>query len=123
MRKSAAVFISALFVGALAAPVFAATETVTGLVIDLACYAQDKANTGNAHKGRGQVCAQACAREGFAVGLLTTAGKVYRVTGGLATDNNAKLVPYMTHTVTITGDVGEKDGNMIIAANNLRIIK
>jgi hypothetical protein len=123
MRKSAVVFIGALFVGALAAPGFAATETVTGQVIDLACYAQDRANTGNAHKGRGQVCAQACAREGFAVGLLTTAGKVYRVTGGLAADNNAKLVPHMSLTITVTGDVSEKDGNLIIAANELKINK
>ena len=84
MRKFSAVFIGTLFVCAWTGQVFAATETVTGRVIDLACYGQDKANTENAHKGKGMVCAQACAKEGFAVGLLTTGGKVYRVAGGLA---------------------------------------
>jgi hypothetical protein len=122
MRKFSAVFIGTLFVYELAAQVFAATETVTGRVIDLACYGQDKANTENAHKGKGMVCAQACAKEGFAVGLLTTEGKVYRVAGGLAADNNARLVPHMAHTVTITGDVSEKDGNMVIVGNDLKTI-
>ena len=121
MRKAAALLISVLFVVALATRAFAATETATGRLIDLACYSLDKEETGNAHK-RGKICAQACAREGFAVGLLTTAGKVYEVTGGLAANTNAKLVPHMGHTVTITGDVSEKDGKTVIVASDLKMI-
>lgn len=121
MRKSAAVLASALFVTACSSA-FAKTETVTGRVIDLVCYSGDRENTGNHHKGRGLICAQACARgEGQPVGLLTADGKVYQVTGGLAADNNAKLVPHMSQTVTVTGDVSEKDGLMMIAASDLKM--
>jgi len=54
-----------LLVFALAAAAPAKTGNVTGQLIDLACYAQDQANTGNQHKNKGLICAQACAREGF----------------------------------------------------------
>jgi hypothetical protein len=121
MRKSVAALTGAVFGVALSAPAFLKTESVTGQLIDLACYAQDKANTGNQHKNRGLICAQACAREGFPVGLLTAAGRVYQVTGSLAADSNAKLAPHMAHTVTLTGDVSEKDGQLTIAASNLKM--
>jgi hypothetical protein len=122
MRKLVTVFIGALFSVALTARAFANTETVTGQLIDLACYVLDKGNTGNAHQGRGYNCARACAKEGFAVGLLTSDGKIYQVTGGLAANSNAKLVPHMSDTVTITGDVTEKEGQMMIAASQLKMI-
>jgi hypothetical protein len=80
---------------------------VTGVLVDLACYTQDKANTTNAHKGMGETCAQACAKKGGTVALVTEKGEVYEVMtmGALAGENNAKLVPHMSHTVTLTGDV------------------
>jgi hypothetical protein len=80
---------------------------VTGVLVDLACYTKDKANTTNAHKGMGETCAQACAKKGGTVALVTEKGEVYEVMtmGGLAGENNAKLVPHMSHTVTLTGDV------------------
>jgi hypothetical protein len=80
---------------------------VTGVLVDLACYSKDKANTTNAHKGMGETCAQACAKKGATVALVTEKGDVYEVMtmGGLAGENNAKLVPHMSHTVTLTGDV------------------
>ena len=80
---------------------------VTGVLVDLACYTKDKANTTNAHKGMGENCAQACAKKGGTVALVTEKGEVYEVMtmGGLAGENNAKLVPHMSHTVTLTGDV------------------
>jgi len=98
-------------------------EDVSGQLIDLACYAQDKENTGNHHKNRGVICAQACAREGFAVGLLTQDGLLYRVTGDLAANYNAKLVPHMTHIVTLTGDVTRTDGQNVITANALKAVR
>jgi hypothetical protein len=54
--------------------------------------------------------------------LLTEDGKVYEITGGLAADKNAKIVPHVAHTVEITGDVSEKDGKMTIAADSLKMI-
>jgi putative hemolysin len=89
----------------LSASAFAAE--VTGVLVDLACYTKDKANTTNAHKGMGETCAQACAKKGGTVALVTEKGDVYEVMtmGGLAGENNAKLVPHMAHTVTLTGDV------------------
>lgn len=107
----------------LAMPAFANTETVTGQLVDTACYSKDKANTGNEHKGMGATCAQDCAKKGTPVALLTSDGKLYQVGGGLAASNNAKLVPHMSHTVEITGDVTEKDGKTMIAANDVKMIK
>jgi len=80
---------------------------VTGVLVDLACYSKDKANTTNAHKGMGETCAQACAKKGGPVALVTEKGEVYEVMtmADLAGENNAKLVPHMSHTVTLTGDV------------------
>jgi hypothetical protein len=96
----------------IAAIVFSITTSafaaeVTGVLVDLACYTKDKANTTNAHKGMGETCAQACAKKGGTVALVTEKGDVYEVMtmGGLAGENNAKLVPHMSHTVTLTGDV------------------
>jgi hypothetical protein len=59
---------------------------------------------------------------GRPVALLTSDGKVYSVTGDLAADKNAKLVPHMSHKVELTGDVTEKDGKMMIAATTLKMI-
>jgi len=48
-------------------------------------------------KGDTKDCAIACAKMGRPVALLTSDGKVYSVTGDLAADKNAKLVPHMSH--------------------------
>ena len=112
----------AAFVVALGAPAFAKDETVKGVLVDQGCYTKDKANTTNAHKGMADDCAQACARKGNVVALVTTDGKVYGVTGDLAANMNAKLVPHMSHTVEVTGDVTEAGGKMMIAGANLKMI-
>lgn len=122
MPKCAAVFIGALFAVALAAQAFSKTETVTGQLIDLSCFSLNRGNTSNSHIGKGYNCAQACARDGFAVGILTADGKVYEVTGNLAANKNAKLVPLMAHTVTVTGDVSEENGQMMIVASDLKMM-
>jgi hypothetical protein len=123
MRKQAALLVVAVIVGACGTSAAAKTETVTGQVIDLACYMLDKGNTPNTHRGRGYACAQACAKEGFQVGLLTGDGKVYQISGGLAAKKNAKLVPHMGHTVSITGEVSEKDGMALIASDDLQMVR
>jgi hypothetical protein len=54
MKKLAA--LAAIVIGsgvfAMAAP-----TTVTGVLVDKACYSKDKANTTNDHKGMGATCA------------------------------------------------------------------
>lgn len=96
--------VAALVLGFSVSP-FAAE--ITGVLVDKACYTKDKANITNDHKGMGEACAQACAKKGGTVALVTEKGEVYDVMlmGALAGENNAKLVPHMAHTVTLTGDV------------------
>lgn len=125
MQKFFAGLTVAAFVLVVGAPAFAATQTVTGQLIDQSCYKMDKSNTGVDHKmpkGDTKDCAIACAKGGRPVALLTSDGKVYTVTGDLAADKNAKLVPHMSHKVEITGDVTEKDGNLQIVASNLKML-
>jgi len=123
MRKcDVARLLAALFTIGLVTPVLAKTETLTGRFVDLACYTKDHANVTNAHKGMGATCAQDCARKGMPPALVTDDGKVYQITGDLTADNNAKIVPHMAHRMQLTGDVTEKDGKMMIAATDLKML-
>jgi hypothetical protein len=125
MRRTFAGVAIAAFVVALSAPAFAATETVKGQVVDMGCYKADKSNTGVDHKmpkGDTKDCAIACAKAGQPVALLTSEGKVYQIAGGLAAEKNAKLVPHLSHTVEITGDVMDHGGTMMITADSLKMI-
>jgi hypothetical protein len=126
MRRMFAGFLVAAFVVALSAPAFAKTETVKGRIVDVSCYNMDKANNaGKDHKmkdGDTADCAVACAKMGRPMAILTDDGKVYELTGGLAADKNAKIVPHVAHVVEVTGDVTEKDGKMSISADALKMI-
>ena len=112
MGKLFAGCVALALVIALDAPEFAATETVKGKIVDQTCYLKDKTNTANNHKMPEETadCAVGCAKQGAPLALLTEDGKLYQITGGLAADMNAKLIPHIAHTVEITGDVTEKDG-------------
>jgi hypothetical protein len=118
MGKIVAGLTAATFVIALGAPAFARTETVKGEIVDQTCYLKDKKNVGASHKE----CADTCAKKGAPLAILTPDGKLYQIGGALAADNNAKLVPHVAHTVEISGDVTEKDGKMIIAADTLTMV-
>jgi hypothetical protein len=48
---------------------------------------------------------------------------VYQLAGDLVAHNNAKVVPHLTHTVTVTGDVVDRDGIMTITASDLTMVK
>ncbi len=125
MRKLLAGLTVAVFVLALGTVAFAATQTLSGQLIDQICYKMNKSNTGVDHKmpsGDEANCAATCAKTGQPVALLTSDGKVYTVTGDLAANNNAKLVPHLSHKVELTGDVTEKSGTMTIAATSLKMI-
>ena len=122
MRKFAVVFSCALFLAACVAPLFAESKSVTGKLVDLACYKADHQDTGNQHVGRGWNCGRSCALEGFPVGVVTSDGKIYQITGDLASHANAKLQPHIGHTVTVTGDVTEKDGLTLISSSDLKMV-
>lgn len=102
----------------------AAPTTVTGVLVDKACYTKDKANTTNEHKGMGATCAQDCAKKGSQVALVTTAGDVYDVKGEVAAEMNAKLVPHMSHTMALTGEVTDVKGvkTITVAAAGLKMV-
>ena len=125
MRKVCAALTVAVFVLALGAVAFAATQTISGQLIDQTCYKMNSSNSGVDHKmpsGDVKDCAITCAKMGRPLALLTADGKVYAVTGDLAANNNAKLVPHMSHKVELTGDVTETGGTLTIAATNLKMI-
>jgi uncharacterized membrane protein len=125
MRQFFAACAAAAFLAALAAPAFAAPQTVKGQIVDESCYKMDKSNTGNDHKmpkGETKDCATACAKMGRPMALLTADGKVYEIAGGLAADKNAKLIPHISHTVEITGDVMDHGDKMMITADSLKMI-
>jgi hypothetical protein len=116
--------IATLLIGTTSVAVLAVTSPlpnqVTGQLVDLSCYSENKDNIGNHHINRGLTCAQACAREGFEVGLLTRDGTVYHVHGGLTANSNAKLAPHMSKFVTITGVISKEKGQDVIASDGLK---
>jgi hypothetical protein len=130
MRTSVAAFVGALCIVALSAPAGATTETITGKIVDLFCYdPATGANGGMDHKAagaagqEGRECAWACAKwEGQPLGILTDDGKLYQLVGAVVADNNAKIAPHVTHTVTITGDVAEKDGILTLTASDFKMV-
>ena len=126
MRQFLALLAAALFISTLSAPAWAKTMTVKGQVVDEGCSLKEMGQKGGDHHEKAEEMAQCaidCAKRGEPVALLTADGKVYRITGGLAANNNAKLIPHMNHTVEITGDVTEKDGKVQIASNELKMVK
>src|SRR4051794_41128789 len=112
MKKLIALAALVLGSGAFA---IAAPTTVTGVLVDKACYTKDKANSANEHAGMGATCAQDCAKKGNQVALVTSTGEVYDVTGALAENKNEKLVAHMSHTVLLTGEVSGTKDKMAIA--------
>ena len=124
MRKLSAGLTVAAFVLALGALAFAATQTISGQLVDQACYVRYNSNTGVDHRMPAPTkdCAIMCAKRGQPVALLTSDGKVYTVTGDLAANNNEKLVPHMSHKVELTGDVTEKDGKLTISSTSLKMV-
>lgn len=124
MSKLCAVFAVTALVLAISVSAIAATQTISGQLVEETCYKMDKSNTGVDHKMPEDTpgCAASCAGMGQPVALLTADGKVYTVTGDLAANNNAKLMPHLSHKVELTGDVTEKNGTMTIAATSLKMI-
>ncbi len=100
---TAIVFLSA-GAGASQEPVISrsAPMTLTGEVVDIACYKQKgvAVGTGAAHLD----CAKLCVlQKGAALGILSDGDGLFRLWGGMAKDKYAKLMPYLGQTVEMTG--------------------
>jgi hypothetical protein len=117
MRNVVAALVSAACLVGAAAPLLAATETITGEVISLSCYFNDKTKIGR----KGATCALATVKwEGNPAGLLTADGKVYQIAGSLTAKNNEKLWPVLGHTVTTTGETSRVAGMPTITADEAK---
>ena len=124
MRRMLAALTAATFIIALGAPALAKEETVKGQIVDQTCYLKEKAaNPGkNPVAGEDPQCAVECAKKGAPMALVTSDSKVYEITGDLAANMNAKIVPHVLHTVEISGDVTTNDGKQTINGTSLKMI-
>jgi hypothetical protein len=57
------------------------------------------------------------------IAMAVVVTKLYQLAGGVVADNNAKVLPHIAHTVSVTGDVYEKDGMTMIRADDLKIVQ
>ena len=117
MLKSVVAFIAGF--GAEGAP--ATSQTITGRVVALSYYGQNRSRPG---AGVDQPLAAARASvkwEGMPAGIVTSDGKAYQVAGGLAANNNAKIVEFLGQTVTVTGEVSEMHGMIVISADSAKL--
>jgi hypothetical protein len=94
----------------------AAATTVTGEVLDMACYTDH-----GAHGEKHAACAQKCIASGLPVGIKSAAdGKVYLVIGDHK-PLNSELAEYGGKTVTLKGKVVKRDGISLL--ENAEIVK
>jgi hypothetical protein len=99
--------------------------TVTGEVIDMACYF-DNGASGPEHAA----CARACISSGLPVGLKAKDGTVYVLIGKQAPPGpepaakheslNAQLAPYAAKIVTISGTIVRRNGVNVIENAEVR---
>jgi hypothetical protein len=81
--------------------------TIKGEVVDVACYLAHGAK-GEGHKA----CAEACAKAGGALGILTSEGKLYvsLLPDDHKTGPNDILMDHIAHTVEAKGYARSKGG-------------
>jgi hypothetical protein len=90
--------------------------TVTGEVVDMACY-MSKGAHGDNHKD----CAVMCIKGGSPMGVLTTEGKVYLlVENHDKTDAYAEAKKHAGEQVTVTGNYYERGGMLGLVVNEVK---
>jgi len=92
-----------------------AVVSVTGEVLDMACYLDH-----GAHGEKHAECAKTCIESGLPVGLKSSDGKVYLIIGEHK-PLNKELAAYAAKTITIKGKLVTRDGISMIA--NAEIVK
>jgi hypothetical protein len=92
--------------------------TISGEVVDVGCYLKDGAK-GEEH----QACAEACAKAGSALGILTDKGKLYVsiMPDDHAAGPNAKLMESIGKKVDATGIVRSKGGVQGIMVKDVKM--
>lgn len=85
------------------------TQTITGEVVDLACYLGHGAS-GAGHKE----CAQKCIASGLPVGIKS-GDTIYLAVGSAHAPANQELASLAAQQVTVEGEVSERDGVHLIA--------
>ena len=96
----------------------APNQTVTGKVVSVSYYAQNKSRPGGGLDQRLSDARASVKWEGMPAAIVSSDGKAYQIIGGLAANNNAKIIEFLGQTVTITGDVSEQHGMMVISADS-----
>lgn len=117
MRKVLSVFAVSALLFSTTVPLFAHDEaTVKGEVVDLKCYSSQGAKaTGPGHAD----CAMTCAKNGNMMGILTSDGQVYTITGEWTKNKNEKLWDYVAKNVEARGVVTEKDGKKTLNVSSM----
>ncbi|MDD2763794.1 MAG: hypothetical protein PHE83_07470 [Opitutaceae bacterium] len=89
--------------------------TVTGEVLDMACYL-DHGAQGEKHAD----CARKCISSGLPVGIKGADGTVYLLIGEHV-PANAELAQYAAKTITVKGKAASRDGINLL--ENIEIVK
>jgi hypothetical protein len=89
--------------------------TVTGEVLDMACYLDH-----GAHGAKHADCAKKCITNGLPVGIKTADGTTYLLIGDHM-PANSELAQYAAKTITVHGKYVERDGIKLI--ENIDIVK
>jgi hypothetical protein len=99
----------------------AGTQTITGRVVSLSYYGQNKGKAGGGLDQRLAGARASVKWEGMPAGIVTPDSRAYQVVGGLAANNNAKIVELLGRVVTVTGEVSELHGMLTISADSAKI--
>jgi len=89
--------------------------TVTGEVLDMACYLDH-----GAHGAKHADCARKCIASGLPVGLKAADGKTYLLIGEHMPANE-ELAKHAAETITVKGKLVERDGISLL--ENIEIVK
>ena len=99
------------------------TQTITGQVVSISYYGQNKARRGG---GLDQSLADARASvkwEGMPAGIVTPYGEAFQIIGGLAANNNAKIIDFLGKDATIAGEVTTQHGMLCISADEAKLAR
>ncbi len=97
-----------------------AADTVSGEVVDLACYLHNPSMKGQGHRK----CAETCAKKGMPMGILTDDGKVF-----LLLEDHDSPKPYAealskpAQTITVEGDKVTQGGLTGIVVEDVKEAK
>ena len=78
-----------------------APTTMRGTIVEVTCFRQQGAATVSTPEQIG--CAKKRVGEGGRLGILTEGDGLFQITGGLSSNNFAKLVPFIGQRVDLSG--------------------